>query len=93
MECAASVERLGHALMEKWSEGDLQHPALISAVVTFATTTGKNYLGERKRSWVIQVLYVSALEKRRHFALGCQNNSVWMFQQFGLQSVGVIQSM
>lgn len=87
------MERLGHALMEKWSEGHLQHPAPIHAAITFATLTGKNYLGEGKRSWVMQVRCLSALEQRRCFALGCQKDSVWTFQQFGLQSDRVIQSV
>lgn len=93
MEGAASVKRLGHAVMEKQSEENLQHPTFVCTVITFAILIGRNYLSEGKRSWVIQVLCVSALEKRRYFALGWQNDSVWTFQQFGLQGVGVIQSM
>lgn len=67
MEGAASMERLEHALMEKWSGRHLQKPALICTEKTLATLTGKNYQHEGKRSCVIQVLCVSAMEKKETF--------------------------
>lgn len=84
------MERLEHALIEKWSERHLQQPALICTETTLATLTGKNNQHEGKRSWIMQVLCVYAMEKRRHFALGCQNFSLGTYQQFELQCVGVI---
>lgn len=84
------MERLEHALMEKWSGRHLQQPALICTEITLATLTGKNCQHEGKRSCVMQVLCVSATEKRRHFSLGCQNFSLCTYQEFELQSAGVI---
>lgn len=53
--------------MEKWSGRHLQEPALICTEKTLATLTGKNYQHEGKRSWVMQVLCVSAMEKKETF--------------------------
>lgn len=66
-EGAAFVERLEHALMEKWSGRHLQKPALICTEITLATLTGKNYQHEGKISWVMQVLCVSVMEKKETF--------------------------
>lgn len=62
--------------MESWSEGLLQHPALTGTAITFATLTGKNYLGEGNILENAGAVCF-CMEKRRHSALGCQNDSVW----------------